>query len=116
MAANEVGSRIRQAREKRQLTQAELAEKAGLPPATISHFETGIRIPGTSTLKKLADALDESLDYLLGRTDQPLGVGPRHDILYRDLHDLSEDSLDVVQGIVEKLKEMDEKKRKDEEQ
>lgn len=111
MSRSEVGSRIRQARETRQLTQAELAEKAGLPAAAISHFETGIRLPGTSTLRKLADALGVSLDFLLGRTAEPTGAGPVQEALYRDLRDLSDHSLGVIQGIIEHLKEKDEKER-----
>lgn len=35
----------------------------------ISQFETGARSPGLHSLLRLATALDVSLDYLTGRTD-----------------------------------------------
>ena len=55
------------ARAKREMSQAELAAKTRLPPAVISHFETGVRqFPSADTLVKLTDALLVSSDYLSG--------------------------------------------------
>jgi len=54
-------------RELRGLTQAELGRRAGIAAASISHFETGQRAPSLESLVKLADALDVSVDVLLGR-------------------------------------------------
>ena len=45
-----------------------------MPAAAISHFETGQRVPSLASLVKLADALDTSVDALLGRA--PLEVDP----------------------------------------
>jgi len=59
--------RVRTAREKRGLNQAELAKRAGLQDSAISHFETGTRKPSFDNLRRLADALDVTTDYLLGR-------------------------------------------------
>lgn len=59
--------RLRQAREYRGLTQGELASRAGLQPSAVSHFETGNRKPSFDNLKLLADVLDVTTDYLLGR-------------------------------------------------
>ena len=61
--------RLRTAREHRRLMQGELAERTGLQPSAISHFETGARKPSYDNLRLLADALDVSTDYLLGRVD-----------------------------------------------
>lgn len=60
-------ARLRGAREKRGLNQAELAKRAGLQDSAISHFETGTRKPSFDTLRRLADALNVTTDYLLGR-------------------------------------------------
>jgi transcriptional regulator with XRE-family HTH domain len=54
-------------REKRTLTQVELGARANIGAASISHFETGQRQPSLESLVKLADALDTSIDSLLGR-------------------------------------------------
>jgi len=59
--------RLRRAREYRGLSQGELAEAAGLQPSAISHFETGTRKPSFDNLRLLADTLDVTTDYLLGR-------------------------------------------------
>ena len=62
--------RLRAAREKRGLTQGELGKRAGLQVSAISHFETGTRKPSFDNLHRLADALDVTTDYLLGRTEE----------------------------------------------
>lgn len=59
--------RLRKAREYRGLTQGELAERTGLQPSAVSHFETGVRKPSFDNLRLLADKLDVTTDYLLGR-------------------------------------------------
>lgn len=62
-------ARLRAAREKRGLTQGELAKRAGLQMSAISHFETGTRKPSFENLRRLADALDVTTDFLLGRSE-----------------------------------------------
>src|SRR5258705_3782374 len=56
--SDEFSERLRQAREYRGLTQGELAQKAGLQPSAVSHFETGVRKPSFDNLRLLADTLD----------------------------------------------------------
>ena len=51
------GSRIKIARERQGVTQAELAEKMGVTPQTISQYERNIINPKPETIKKFADAL-----------------------------------------------------------
>ena len=48
-------------REKHNLTQVELAEKAGLPQAQISRIERGVVSPTSTTLAKIAEALGADL-------------------------------------------------------
>ena len=56
---------LRQMRETDGLTQEQLAEKAGMQPAAISHFETGQRQPSLRNLVKLCLALKASPDEFL---------------------------------------------------
>ena len=51
------GITIRQLRESRDLTQAELAEKIGVSSKTVSKWETGKGLPDISLLQPLAQAL-----------------------------------------------------------
>ena len=68
------GDRLAQAREKRELSQAELAKRAGLQAAAIGHFERGRRKPSFANVRALAKALNVSSDYLLGRTEDMKGA------------------------------------------
>jgi transcriptional regulator with XRE-family HTH domain len=76
--------RLKAARELRQLNQAELAERAGLQATAISHFETGTRRPSFDNLRRLADALEVTTDYLLGRSADPTVSSGAADALFRD--------------------------------
>ena len=51
--------------------QKELAERVGLSPASINNFITGEATPRAATFIRLSEALDCSVDYLLGRADVP---------------------------------------------
>lgn len=53
---------LKESREKKGLSQTELAKRVGLKQTTISQYENGSRRPNLSMAKKMADALDISLD------------------------------------------------------
>ena len=55
-----MGEALRKFREERELSQDELAARAGMPQATISAIERGTRTPGVDTLWKLAQGLGVS--------------------------------------------------------
>ena len=74
--------RLKAARVLRELTQAELALRAELPPTSIAHFEASTRKPSFDTLRRLATALDVSTDYLLGRSGDP-SISQSDDPIYR---------------------------------
>lgn len=61
--------RLKAARKRRRLTQAQLADRMGLPTSSIGQFECGARQPSATNLVRLANALGVSTDYLLGRRD-----------------------------------------------
>lgn len=85
----EFSARLRYAREElRKISQGKLAELTGFKPAAISHFETSTRKPSFDNLKRLADALEVTTDFLLGRVDNPEEI-KEADQLYRDVKNLS---------------------------
>jgi transcriptional regulator with XRE-family HTH domain len=60
------GDRLRKVRDKRLLSQRELAERAGLSPTTILKLESGrVDEPHPRTIRKLADALEVDPDELV---------------------------------------------------
>lgn len=102
--------RLLKARELRGLNQTNLAAKAGLPPSSVSHFESGARKPSFDNLKRLATALVVTTDYLLGRSDSPEASGAVSK-LHRDQHKLTDDDLQLTQQFVSMLiKRREEKK------
>jgi len=103
--------RLRMARKIRDLRQGELAARAGLPAASISHFEGGTRKPSFDNLRRLAQALEVSTDYLLGRVDQ-LELNAGSDPIYRHVENLTGRDREIAE---EFLKVLAEKNRKDRE-
>ncbi|PGZ24379.1 hypothetical protein COE50_28600 [Bacillus anthracis] len=66
-----IASRLKEARKNKKWTQEELAKKVGTKKATISNYENEYSTPSNHMLMNLADALDVTSDYLIGRTDSP---------------------------------------------
>lgn len=59
---------LKELREKKGITQQQLADTLNLSKNAISHYEKGINMPNLDTVQKIADIFDISVDYLLGRT------------------------------------------------
>lgn len=95
--------RLRASRRLRDFSQSQLADRTGLQPSAISHFETGQRAPSFDNLKRLADALDVTTDYLLGRTTAPAATGPTADRLFRHAERMSKDDLEMLTDFAEVL-------------
>ncbi|MDA3832073.1 MAG: helix-turn-helix transcriptional regulator [Spirochaetales bacterium] len=102
--------RLVAARKLRDLNQEKLANRAGLQPAAVSHFETGVRKPSFDNLKKLAQALEVTTDYLLGKADDPEGFGDVN-MAYRDeLKGLTEEQRKITMSFIKILKSQHGKK------
>ncbi len=65
MDLSAIGSRIKAAREQKNLTQEELAAMVDLSPSHISVIERGVKPPRLITLITIANALQVSADTLL---------------------------------------------------
>ena len=63
--------RIKQLRAACGATQKEIALLLGMTPNAYQKYEYGEREPNMATFIALADYFDVSLDYLVGRTDNP---------------------------------------------
>lgn len=85
----EIGERIAQRRLDLSISQEALAELVGSTQRQISKYENGINKPTSEVLSKIADALQASADWLLGRTeiiDRPM----------RGQGDLTEDEIEIL--------------------
>lgn len=72
-------SRVKELRTSKGLTMEQLAKEIGSTRATISNFENGQRKPSLDMVIKLAEYFQVSLDYLVGRTDDPTFHGTKKD-------------------------------------
>lgn len=95
--------RLRNIREDKGLSQAGLAEKAGLQPSAVSHFENNRRSPSFDNLRALADALGVSTDHLLGRETKPGITGPTVQRIFRNAEKMSERDLETLAEFAELL-------------
>lgn len=62
---------LRIIRDKRNINQLKLALEVGITQESISKYENDTAFPSKDILIKLANYLNCSIDYLLGRTDNP---------------------------------------------
>ena len=67
------GERIRALRESMNYSQVKFAETFGIGQSSVVRYEKGEASPALELLVKIADYYDVSLDYILGRTDNPQG-------------------------------------------
>ncbi len=63
--------RLKELRKSRNISQLKLAMDLNMSQNTISRYETGERQPGIDELILLADYFGVSIDYLVGRTENP---------------------------------------------
>lgn len=63
--------RLKQLRNNHGISQQTLASKVGVSDTALQNYEYGKREPALSTIISLADYFDVSIDYLVGRSDNP---------------------------------------------
>ena len=89
--------RLKELREKNNVSQADLATYLNLTQVQISKYELGKNEPDLSTIKKLAKYFNVTIDYLLGTSEENIIL-----ITKNDLNTLKE-SADKINKIVNKL-------------
>jgi XRE family transcriptional regulator, regulator of sulfur utilization len=67
--ATMLAANLRRLRERRKLTQQDLAERSGVPRPTLAHLESGEANPTLSVLVRVAEALGTSIEELIGRVE-----------------------------------------------
>lgn len=110
-------NRLKEARKKANLTQAEVGEKMGVSQNTYSYWENGkVRIDNQALID-LANLFNVTTDYLLGRDEtsyyadketddyaEQIHKNPNLRILFDATKDLNKNDIDTVLRIVEGLK------------
>ena len=103
-----LGNKIKQLREEKNITQANLAKLLDVSPSTVGMWEQNRRTPDIEILKKLSDILHVSVDYLLGKTDMKnyledpnVTIALHSDETSLDYSDLSDEAKKEVQDFIE---------------
>ncbi|MCR5705172.1 MAG: helix-turn-helix transcriptional regulator [Eubacterium sp.] len=92
---------LKTARERKGLSQKEVAEKIGVAKSTYSLYESGNREPNVQTIKKISDVLSVSADTLLGLDDeQPINTIAAH----FDGTEFTDTELDDIANYIEFVK------------
>lgn len=69
---NIFGERIKARKEELKLRDEDIADLVGVSRSSVTGWISGHRVPGNKRLTLLADALNTSMEYLTGKTDNPL--------------------------------------------
>lgn len=70
---------LKTARERKGISQKDLAETIGVAKSTYSLYESGNREPNVQTIKKIADILNVSADELLGINEDTTTIAAHFD-------------------------------------
>lgn len=90
--------RLREMREKYNLSQEAVAERLGITSASVSSYERGERTPSLPIVLKLSYIYNCSVDYLLGKNND----NDTH--VYIDVTELSEQKRKAVNDFVNAIK------------
>jgi transcriptional regulator with XRE-family HTH domain len=93
-----VGSRIRELRKGRRLTQMELSEKIGVAQSDLSRMEQGEYKVGLDTLFKILQVFELKMGEFFGETEEPTTEEARQ--VMEDFRNLSEEAQKEVRDFV----------------
>ncbi|MHB1104475.1 MAG: helix-turn-helix domain-containing protein [Devosia sp.] len=88
------GTRLRQLREQADISQSDLARRAGMQPSAIAHFEADRRKPSFDNIRALARALEIPSDRLFGKEATTV---------FRDEDKLSLSDRETIQNLIDAM-------------
>ena len=88
------GNTLKTLRLRKNMTQAQLAQKLGLTKSVISAYETGLRLPSYDVLIHISKIFKVSTDYLLGVESQQ-GI---------DLSGISEEEVTALKNLIKAMR------------
>jgi len=100
--ASIIGTRIKAARDKIEISQKKLAENVGISPAAINQFEKGEKKPSSEVLARIANELGVSNDYLLGASDEENSINVS--VAFRGFKELSKKDRELISSHIEFLR------------
>lgn len=107
--------RLKELREQKGLSQKAFSMKLGVSQSTVGMWESKKREPNFETAKKIADFFGVSVDYILGRTNEPNQIDLDKELegvqfaLYSETKELTDEEKKSVLDFVKFLKSQKEK-------
>ena len=104
MNGNEIGERIHNIIDDQRITQTKLAEDIGIKLPRLNNYMTGQANFPSEIIKKIAEVLNTSTDYLLGLTDnpeQPIRLSKTEKLMIKTLRTLFRDQQEAVHNQVQ---------------
>lgn len=92
-----LGDKLRDLRNERNLSQAQLAKRIGVNSSTVALYETGDRLPSLPRLIALSRSLGVTTDYLLG-------VSRKKDCCL-DVTGLTQRQIESLEAVIENYRE-----------
>lgn len=102
---------LKELRESKEMTQAELSKALKISPSTVGMWEQGRRQPDCEMLKRIADYFNVTADYLLGRDVKGGSLSKTQSTLLSNFDMLNNDGQDLIMGMLGSLKLSHSKKR-----
>lgn len=88
--------RVRELLIEQNMTQKELCDEIGISEVTLSRYFSGERSPVTEVLANMATALHTTVDYLIGKTENPNYVDLYSRQLCRDAERMDKEEIDLL--------------------
>lgn len=99
-----LGSRLKELREEKGMTQKDIAELLGISDVGLGNYERGVRNPDPDTLKRLSEIFNCSVDYLLGNTNKRKWDTETIAFSSVSVDGLDEEEIAQIRGMIELLK------------
>jgi len=99
-----LGEKIRRLRKEKGFSQGLLEKSSGVNAKLLSKYETGRIIPTADTLKKIAEGLEISADYLLFDNAPKHGLSPLKDLelyeLFKEVEDMDKENRNMIKNLI----------------
>lgn len=100
-----LGEKIRDLRKEKGLSQAVLESRSGVNAKLLSKYETGRVIPTADSLKRIAQGLEISADYLLFDNVPRRGLSPLKDLelfeKFMEVEQMDPENRNMIKGIID---------------
>ena len=95
-----LGENLKAVVDEQKVTQKDLAKKLNIAPTTLNGYISNKREPDLETLKKIAQALGVTVDYLLGVEGGMIDLSAKEEALIWQLRRMTPSQKDVVVELV----------------